>query len=61
MFTIIAVGKDPLLDGVFAYGPYKSLGKARQVYDLLCDPFSAVWLDSEKYDVYEPRLMTQPK
>ena len=24
MFTVLAVGKDPLLDGVFAYGPYKS-------------------------------------
>lgn len=35
--------------------------KARKVWDLLRDPFSAVWLDPEKYDVYEPRLLMKPE
>jgi hypothetical protein len=60
MFTVLAVGKDAQLDGVFAYGPYRSLVKARGIYDLLRDPFSALWMDPEKYDVYEPRLLRQP-
>lgn len=60
LYTVLAVGKDTQLDGVFAYGPYRSLAKAREVHDLLRDPFSAVWLDPEKYDIYEPRALTQP-
>jgi hypothetical protein len=59
-YTVLAVGKDADLDGVFAYGPYRSADKARGVYDLLRDPFSALWKDPKKYDVYEPRQLGQP-
>jgi len=42
---------DKELGGTTAYGPYRTLDKARQVAGLFVDPHAAQYYDPEKYTV----------